>query len=76
MLDISAASQALHGSAIYDIGLVRSNNNIDHGLTKNPSQTLFQKVVVTGSLSTIFEQWIVSSPQAVQNRKETNQGEF
>lgn len=72
MVGIAAETQEFRNSAIYDIGLVRGNINIADGLTKNMYQTQLQNVISTGALIIICEQWIIRSPQAVQNGKETN----
>ena len=59
MLDIAAAREGFKSKEISNIGFVRSSHNIADGLTKAMNQSSFRKVLESGMLDIVPEQWIV-----------------
>lgn len=59
MIDVQACREAYQERAINDVGWVKSENNVDGGLTKLRRSELVQNVMRTGTLSTVADQWVV-----------------
>lgn len=61
MIDLQACREAYQEGEIDDVGWVKSGNNVADGLTKLGKAELVQKVMRTGTLSTVADQWVVRS---------------
>lgn len=63
MIDLQACREAYRegelDDAVYGVGWVKSENNIADDLTKLNKVDLIQKVMRTGTLPTIADQWVV-----------------
>lgn len=61
MLHIAAALEGFRDKFIYEIGFVRSGNNVADSLAKYMNQEKLCNVISPGHLEVETEQWIVRS---------------
>lgn len=62
MIDMLTAREAYQKREIDDMGWIRSDGNLADGLTKMNKVELIQKVMRTGKLDRIADQWVIRPP--------------
>lgn len=55
MIDVQAGCEAYHYQKIYDMGWVKSENNLANGLTKMNKSELIQRTMRTGQIDVIAD---------------------
>lgn len=69
MIDLQACPEAYQESAIDNIGLVKSWNNVADGRTKLNKAEVVEQVMRTGNLQAVAYQWIVRSEGGMKTDK-------